>query len=1012
MPQHHDLPMTSEKGERAVTSLVVRLLGPMEVGPAAGVASPIVQPMQRILLGLLAISRGQLISTDALVDGLWGEEWSRERERNLHSQISALRRRLAEAEPRSGTSRLERIGGGYRLVLAEEELDVSLFRRLSREGREAARAGDTADAAAAFSRALSLWRGSALADAAPLCARLTAEAARLDQLRAGLAEDRAECDLALGNHLEVVEELAEFAAVYPLRERLAGQLMVALWRSGRRGDALAVFERTRRALVEELGLDPGPDLRHVQARVLADDPSLASSAADRGAGMPGAVTALSTSLERDDVLNAVQVFGGHASVIPRQLPAGAGYFADRAGTLKALDELLDLVGASTDPGALAGLVVTGITGMAGVGKTALAVHWARSAAGRFPDGQLFVNLRGYDSDAAPLTADEVIGWFLVALGIPAAAIPAGSQERAGLYRSLLATRRVLMLLDNVRDAAQVRPLLAGGPGCMAIVTSRSSLTGLSAADGAQLVPLAPMGEDEAVVLLGARLGAQRLSSEPTAVSQLVFRCGYLPLALAVMAARMAAAPELTLSALAAQLAEASAAELATAARGGGRLDTFETGDSATSLRELLSWSYRQLSVSAAEMFQLLGVHCGPDISVPAAASLAGVTLADARWALMELAEVSLVTEHRPGRYVMHDLVREYAAERSWQRLEDAGIRAAIGRALHHYLQSAASSVNGWFTPLAHTFPPSTGPPPDGVMPEQFPSRHQFMAWLESEHQVLLQAVSQAAHSGFETEAWQLYYYLTLFLAEKGYWGDMAAAGQIALNAARRQADHAGLARTRLNLGKQLDLLGAHNEAQVLHLEALDHFRDGNDLTGQANAHLTIAHSIELQTYVSMTSSPSGAHRIRIGLDHAIEAVSKFRAAGEDHGEGFALVCVGDYHAALGDWETARKYLHQGLGLHERTGDLVGQGDAWGSLGVLHHNLHDYGQAIACFEQALKVFPDIVGVPWLRGLILVQLGDAQQANGDTQAARVAWQQAERIFDSLQYPAVNAVRARLG
>jgi DNA-binding SARP family transcriptional activator/tetratricopeptide (TPR) repeat protein len=967
--------------------------------------------MQRVLLGLLAVSKGQLISTDALVDGLWGEEWSKERERNLHSQISALRRRLAEADPGSGTSRLERVGGGYRLVLAEKELDVSLLRRFSTEGRDAVRAGDMVNAATAFGRALALWRGSALADAAPLCARLMAEAARLEELRAGLVEDRAECDLALGNHLEVATELAEFAALYPLRERLAGQLMVALWRCGRRGDALAVFDRTRRALAEELGLDPGPDLRRVQARVLADDPSLAGSAPDLDARMSGAVTALSASLEPEKVLSPVRVSGGHAIVIPRQLPAGAGYFADRASELKALDELLDLVGASTDPGAQMGLVMTGITGMAGVGKTALAVHWARSAASRFPDGQLFVNLRGYDSDAAPLTADEVIGWFLVALGIPAAAIPAGSHERAGLYRSVLATRRVLMLLDNVRDAAQVRPLLAGGPGCMAIVTSRSSLTGLSAAEGARLVPLAPMGEDEAVVLLGARLGAQRLAAEPAAVSQLVDRCGYLPLALAVMAARVAAAPDVTLSALAAQLAEASAAELAPAARGVGRLDTFETGDSATSLRELLSWSYRQLSGRAAEMFALLGVHCGPDISVAAAASLAGVSLADARWALMELAEVSLVAEHRPGRYVMHDLVSEYAAERSWQTLADARIRAAISRALHHYLQSAASSADSWFTPLAHTFPPSTAPPPAGVMPEQFQSRDQFLSWLESEHQVLLQAVRQAADLGFEAEAWQIYYYLTLILADKGYWGDMTAVGQVALGAARRQADHAGLARTLLNLGKQLDLLGAHDEAQAHHFEALGHFRDGDDLTGQANAHLTIAHSIELQTYVSITTSSDGGHRTRTGLDHAIEAVRKFRAGGENSGEGFALVCLGDYHAAMGDWETARQYLHQGLGLHERTGDLVGQGDAWGSLGVLHHNLRDYAQAIACFEQALKVFPDVLGVPWLRGLIFVQLGDAQQANGDAEAARVAWRQAERIFDSLQYPAVNAVRARL-
>jgi len=644
-----------------VTRLVVRVLGPVEVGAADEATASVAQPMQRVLLGLLAIARGRAVSVDALVDALWGEEWSRERERNLHSHVSALRRRLREAEPYSGASHLERTGGGYRLAIGDDDLDASLFRRSARDGRQAARAGDAAGGAAEFGRALGLWRGPALADAAPLCARLTAEAASLDELRAAVVEERAECYLALGRHLEVASELAELGAEHPGRERLAGLLMVALWRCGRRGDALATFDRTRRALAEELGLDPGPGMRDLQARVLADDPTLAGAPAaisDGGSRQPAAGPA---TVEQRAADGRRHVSEGPPAM-PRQLPAGPGHFAGRVRELKALDELLDEVGAPDDPAGLGGLVVTGITGMAGVGKTALAVQWARTAAGRFPDGQLFADLRGYDPDATPPTPQEAMGWFLAALGMPAAAIPVGAHERIGLYRSVLAARRVLLVLDNARDAAHVRPLLAGGPGSLAIVTSRSSLTGLAAADGARLVPLAPMTPDEAVVLLGARLGTQRLASEPAAVAELVDRCGHLPLALAVMAARAAAAPVMTLGTLAAELAGAAAAERAGTTGASGRLDALDTGDPATSLRELLSWSCARLSPPATDMFSLLAAHRQPDISFAAAASLAGTSRASARRALAELAEVSLVAEHKPGRYMMHDLIRGYAVE--------------------------------------------------------------------------------------------------------------------------------------------------------------------------------------------------------------------------------------------------------------------------------------------------------------------------------------------------------------
>ena len=445
--------------------------------------TPVAQPRLRVLLGLLGVAGGRMVTAEALVDGLWGEEWSPTRERNLHALVYQLRRRLAGLEP-GGGARLARAGAGYRLALGPGELDVAVFGELAGQGRGAARAGDAAAARELFGRALGLWRGAALADAAPLCGRLAGEAARLEEARLAVVEERAGCDLALGRHGEVAGELAGLVAEFPLRERLAALLMTALYRCGRRGEALAVYDATRRVLVGELGLDPGPELAGLQAQVLADDPALAAPAAVRGGSAPA--TAQATP----------------PVIVPRQLPAGAGFFAGREAELKELDELLDQAdceaGADGPGGAV---VISAVAGMAGVGKTALAVHWARRVAGRFPDGQLYVNLRGYDAEGAAVTAEEVTGWFLVALGVPAGQIPANAQARCGLYRSVLAGRRVLVMLDNARDAAQVRPLLPGSSGCLVVVTSRSALAGLAAAEGARPLRL---GTLEGLAVSGLR----------------------------------------------------------------------------------------------------------------------------------------------------------------------------------------------------------------------------------------------------------------------------------------------------------------------------------------------------------------------------------------------------------------------------------------------------------------------------------------------------------------------------
>ena len=959
-------------GDRPGAGLAVALLGPVEIAPAGGVLTPVAQPRLRVLLGLLGVAQGRMVTGEALVDGVWGEEWSPEREKNLHALVYQLRRRLAALEP-EGAARLARAGAGYRLVLGPGELDVTVFGDLAGRGREAARAGDQAAARELFGQALGVWRGAALADAAPLCGRLAGEAARLEEARLAVTEERVGCDLALGRHGEVAGELAGLVAEFPLRERLAGLLMTALYRCGRRGEALAVFEAARRVLAGELGLDPGPELAALQAQVLADDPALAAPA------LPVAATA------------------GASGVVPRQLPAGAGFFAGREAELKELDELLDQAGGEDGPDGPGGaVVISAVAGMAGVGKTALAVHWARRVAGRFPDGQLYVNLRGYDAEGAAVTPEEVTGWFLAALGVPPFQIPADEQARSGLYRSVLAGRRVLIVLDNARDAAQVRPLLPGSAGCLVVVTSRSALAGLAAAEGAHPLRLGPLGAEEGVRLLAARLGPERVAAEPGAVTELVARCGHLPLALAVMAARAAADPGLPLAALAGQLAGAAGAEAAGHVAAGadpGRLEVLETGDPATSLGRLLSWSHRRLSSPAAVVFALLGVHCGPDITVPAAASLAGVSRAEAGRALAELAGASLAAEHRPGRYVLHDLVRGYAAGLARQDLGEAGIRAVIERSLDHYLHTELVSA-GMPQPVTVT----VAPPAPGVVPERLPGETALQDWARAEHQVVLQAIAQAAAAGFITRAWQLFQGQAFLVGGEGYWADFRAVAEAVLAAAEAAGDQAALGWTHLIIGRYLTFIGAGSEDLA---RALDVFRRVGDLSGQAWSHL----GASLAYFVM--GDWAGA------VTQAGRALALSRQTGDQAGQEWALAGLGECHARLGNYELARGYAGQALEAGPATGDPTSLAMAWDALGVAHSRLGEPRQAIGCYRQALVLVrgrknPLACAV---LASVLAEFGDACRAAGDLAAAVQAWQQALQVLDDLGWPDLLGVGARL-
>ena len=490
-------------------------------------------------------------------------------------------------------------------------------------------------------------------------------------------------------------------------------------------------------------------------------------------------------------------------------------------------------------------------------------------------------------------------------------------------------------------------------------------------------------------LLTARLGPKRVAAEPEAVTELAARCGHLPLALAVMAARAAADPGLPLAALAGQLAKAAGAEAAAA--GPGRLEMLETGDPATSLRQLLSWSYRQLSPPAAQMFALVGVHCGPDITVPAAASLAGVPRAEAGRALAELADASLAAEHRPGRYVLHDLVRGYAAGLAREDFSEAGIRAALERSLDHHLQSGL---------ISYGIPPpfTVAPPAPGVLPEQLAGAAELLAWARAEHKVILQAIAQAAAPGLLTRAWQLFHDVAWFLGGQGYWADFRAAAEAVLAAAEAAGDQVALGRTHATIGRHLTFIGAGSEDLAL---ALDHFRRAGDLSGQAWAHVTasLAHSMKGDRVEAVTQSE--------------RALALFRQTGDQAGQGWALAGLGECHARLGNYELARDYARQALQAAPATGDPTMLAFARDALGFVHSRLGEHRQAISCYRQALALVRELQH-PLARALqvrLLAESGDAYRAAGDLPAADEAWRQALQILRDLGWPDLVGVGARL-
>ncbi|MEU4740882.1 BTAD domain-containing putative transcriptional regulator [Actinosynnema sp. NPDC023658] len=803
---------------------------------------PLAARKPRVLLSALLLHAGEWVSVERLVDALWPAGPPPSAEQNTKTYVWKLRRLLAD-DPSAD----ERIAGGragYRIRVADHELDARTFEDLVRTGRRHADAGRHRQASAAFAEALGLWRGDPFGE-------LTGPHA--DSVRAGLVERRLTAQeghavalSALGAHEEAVVALTELVAHHPFRERLRGSLMTALYRAGRQADALDVYDEGRVLLDRELGLRPGEELRRLHVDILNQD----VGPADPGPGPSGWAN-------------------------PAQVPAAVVGFTGRVEHLERLDALLPRTDDRQPP------PIAVITGTGGVGKTALAIHWAHRVRARFPDGQLYVNLRGYDP-GLPVGPGDALSGFLRALGVDSRDIPQDLAERSARFRSLLSGRQVLVLLDNARTAAQVRPLLPGSPGCLVVVTSRDSLRGLIATEGATRLGLDLLPADEARDLLCALIGG-RATADPGAVDALAESCARLPLALRLAAELATGRPSASLADLGAELT-----------REQDRLDRLDDDDDPhAALRSAFSWSYRHLGPAVARVFRLLGAHPCHELGVDAIAALTGAGDAGAWRQVDVLVRAHLVERTADGRFQMHDLLRAYARGLAAEVDGVAGLAAAVHALADHYVRKAAAAVR-LFAPVDHVGRRSELPTAD------LATRDDAMAWLEAELANLLAVAEHAAGHGDAAQAEELSGTLWPYFHVRGHHDESLALHTHALTAGRRRSDRVaeGVALTGLGVG--CERLGRYEEALRHHEQAVAVGRETGDVsfTGRALKNLGV-----VLRRLGRYEEAEGAFQ---------EALSIARTIGNRRGEAGVLTSLALVHEAAGRYEEALRHVEQAM----------------------------------------------------------------------------------------------------
>jgi DNA-binding SARP family transcriptional activator len=873
---------------------------------------------QRWVLAALLVDANQVVTADQLVDRVWGDRPPVSARGTLSTYLTRLRKAL-ECDAVS----VARRPGGYVLAVAPNDVDLHRFERLLGEARGTA---DDRRAADLYERAFALWRGH------PLAGLDTpwGNGLRCALSRKLLAAERDHVDVQfrLGRYAEALSTLPARAAEHPLDERLAGQLMIALYGTGRLDMALAHYQEFRTRLLDELGADPAPALRELHHKILAGQEAVLPPAVER--------------------------------VVPRQLPARPGVFTGRVEEMKELSSRLDRQNATH---------ISLISGGGGLGKTWLTLHWAHDEIDRFPDGQLYVNLRGFDPDAGPTPPSVALRGFLGALGVASDAVPADVDDQSALYRSLVAGRRMLVVLDNAAETEQVTALLPGSSATSTLVTSRKLLTGLLVRHGAQPVPLDLLSEVEGCDLLVAQLGEQRIDAEPAAVTRLLAHCGGLPLALGIVAARAAVRPDLPLADLADQLGDHVS-----------RLDGLDTGESHLSLRAVLSWSYHALHPDAVTLVGLISLAPGADIGSSAVVALSPTAPDRTRAVLNDLEAANLVSRQHGGRFRMHDLVRLYAAERAGLELTAETRDPALRRLVDHYTHTSQGAARLLF-PLRQ--PIAVEPAVAGSHPQSLSDEAAAQAWFAAEHQCLLEAQQTAIDLAMHNRVWQLAWGRTTFDYQRGHLDVQRTMWLRGLTAARQLG-----ARTTQALAHRI--LGDACARTGRHVEAVDHLQVAMDMAQEFGDDLIQAH-----THRALAVAWHQRDDNEQALEHAVHALRLYRAAGNTAREADALNAVAAYSCYVGDQAMAREHAEAALALSLDQHFTEEEGGCHFTLAMIASRTGRHADAVPHLQRALVVARE-AGDFYDTADILAQLGSVHADLGDHDQARRILRQALRML----------------
>jgi len=899
-----------------VADLEVRVLGAVEaVGPHGTVA---LTSTRRVILGVLALRAGKVVPYTELVDVLWGESPPRTAFKTLHSHVARIRQALAAS---GVTPVVTTRDPGYVLELAHERVDAHRFELLIRGARADLARGDTGAAVETLRTAAELWRGEPFSGI-DLGEWGHHELDRLHELRLSATEDRWEAEIATGGAATAALELPRLVAGEPLRERLTGQLMLALHRCGRHAEALTAYEKLRHRLADELGADPGPELAALHTAILRRDPALEKPTAAPAPPPPPVP-------------------------VPAQIPARAGHFTGRAAELSDLDDALT----GDEP------PIVVISGPAGMGKTSLAVQWAAGIAARFPDGQLFLDLRGHDPDHA-VGAGQALAHLLRGLDVPEDRIPAGESARSALYRTLLHARRCVVLVDNAGSVDDVLPLVPGSDTSLLIVTSRRSLTGLVARYAVRHLVLDALDEASSVSLLEKVLGRSRIAREPAGVAGLARVCAGMPLALRIAAARLVGEPARSAAELADELSRA-------------RLDGFAVEGDARTVRAVLASAYRPLSPDAARMLRLLGTVPTPTVSGHLGAALAGtettVAAATGRAVLGELSGAHLVIGAGEDRYRFHDLIREFARDRA--AVEEPELAVVTARLLDWYL-FIADEANRLVNPDRDAVKPAFRFP---LPPLPFPAdRHAATAFLESERDGFLPVVQHACEHGMATEAWHLVYLLTSFYEVSGHWTERVELCRAGLAAARDSGERAAEAEMLRALGVAYYMTRRLTEAVETNLTALGVVRDVGDLAGEGHVLNNLANA-----YAELRRFDEAVPVFREAGERATAAGNRIGVALSQRNLGHALVRMGRAGESLAP-------LRSALAIFDDLGNARLRAGTLDTLGEAHRDLGRHADALRDFAEALAISREI-GDRWLEWELLRDCGITHLAAADPAAA---------------------------